>query len=205
MGERPVVLNVAHLLLSIVLVAAVFFTVIGTASIVWGMATGNHFQAYSVPVEWSAESLVPPDTTDSDVAVRGVGLPVEGSVSVDFGRGWSSWLVLEALIGLVRGGAIAAGSWVLLRLVRDVKRGVRLHDRHGRSVAMVGGLALGAPVLVGLFTLVQPNLVEGGSVASSAASVEFPLLVWAAGLVLIVLGSVLRYAAEVESEHSLTV
>ncbi len=102
MGERPLILNAAQALLATVLGGAVLFTAIGVSSIVWGMATGDHFQGYVVPVEWSTDGLEAPEVVDSDVAVRGIGVPVEGSVTVDFGRGWHRWLVLVVLGSVLR-------------------------------------------------------------------------------------------------------
>lgn len=205
MGERPLILRAAQILLAVVFGGAVLFTTILVSSTVWGMATGNHFQGYLVPVEWSVDDLAVPDVADSDVSLRGISVPLEGSVSVDFGQGWHRWLVLEAVRTLLTGAAVAIAAWLFLRLVRDVGRGVRLHERHGAALTTVGILALVTPLLAAALTSMQPALIEGGSVVSSAPSVELPLFVPAAGFVLIVLGSVLRHAASIEEEHSLTV
>ncbi len=205
MGGRRVVLKLAMFWLAVVMVLAVFGTTKVVSSMVWGMVTGAHFQSYEVPVVWSVDSLTAPDVTVADANVTGMSVPLEGAVAVTFGEGWNRWLTLEAVKNLVGGAAVVLGTWWLFRVVRDVDRGDRLSVRHGGRLSNIGWLLVLVPPVLGILRLLQPSILDGGSVDAPIGQISIVPVIPVVGLVFLILGAVLRHAAAVDAENALTV
>lgn len=203
------VLTAARGLLWLALAGAVVAAVVELSSIVWGMLTGTHFQAYVVDVVFDSSSLSSPTAAVDGASVRGIGSPLEGSVSVDFGSGWSTWLALHGVEVATGAATVAVIAWLLLRIIGSVDGGEPLSDDNASRVSWIGLLLVGVAVLhLALdvaFDLVTPTVVTGGSLEDALFVLDLPLLPIAGGLVITVLGQVWRRAAEIRAEHDLTV
>lgn len=190
----------------LVLLYLAYFVVGEVWSIAWGMATGNHFQAYAVDFIIDQGELTMPDVTDPLARVRGLRVGMVGEVAVDFDEGWSSWLAWHGVDTALVGLSIGSVAWWLLRIVRSAAGGEPLSTLNAARLRWIGWVALVTPLARTAVDLYSPSIIDGLSATALFRGVwGLPLYEVATGLVLLVLARIWRQAAEIRAEHALTV
>lgn len=204
---RRVLLVGTQLLLVGMLLFSTYLVVHEAWSTVWGMATGNHFQAYGVVTSMDNDLLPTPRAAVPGASVRGPAPEALLRVGVDFGQGWSAWLALHGLKVAVVGGAVIAGTVLLLRILSAVGSGEPFSDANARRLRRLGLLCLVVPVVrfgIDVAQQALPPLVDGEGVLGVGLVPNLDLNLVATGLVLVILGEVWRHAATIRAGHERT-